>query len=79
MAIEKTFVEERKTGKHLSEILDTWHKVPVPLPTYYDHYNDMLVWCLENSQGKFYTSNGQIIYFQLEKDATVFALKWGSK
>ena len=68
-----------ETESTVTKILDTWHCISVPLPTYYDHYNDMLVWALEHAEDKFYIANGKYVYFKQESDATMFALKWGSQ
>lgn len=42
-------------------------------------YNEKLTWCLEHCQNKFRDfshNNGRSWYFQNEKDATMFAMRW---
>jgi hypothetical protein len=42
-------------------------------------YGDILTWCLEHCRGKFRDlkhGDGFIWYFELEEDATMFALRW---
>ena len=62
--------------ERLLALLQTYHHIA----TYRDHdFNEKLVWCLENCQGKFrdiQTSDHRIWYFENEKDAALFALKW---
>lgn len=61
----------------LMALLKTWH----PIYTQDDAlYNEKLVWCLEKCQDKFRDIrhfDTRVWYFQNEKDAAVFALKWG--
>lgn len=63
--------------ERLIALLKTWN----PVTTRDDEeFNDKLVWCLENCQGKFRdirTFDARIWYFQNEMDASMFALKWG--
>jgi hypothetical protein len=62
--------------ERLLALLQTYHHIS----TYRDQdFNEKLVWCLENCQGKFRdikTSDHRIWYFENEKDAALFALKW---
>lgn len=62
--------------ERLMALLETYHHIA----TYRDHdFNEKLVWCLEHCQGKFRdirTFDHRIWYFENEKDAAMFALKW---
>lgn len=62
--------------ERLLALLKTYHHIP----TYRDHdFNEKLVWCLEHCQGKFrdiFTIDHRVWYFENEKDAAMFALKW---
>jgi hypothetical protein len=61
----------------LLELLDTYHRVYIEIPT--DQFGDMLTWCLKHCQGKFRDlkhGDGVAWYFEKEKDATLFALRW---
>lgn len=62
--------------ERLIALLQTYHHIA----TYRDHdFNEKLVWCLEHCQDKFrdiQTSDHRIWYFENEKDAALFALKW---
>jgi hypothetical protein len=60
----------------LMALLKTWNSVTTQDD---EEYNDKLVWCLENCQDKFRdirTFDSRIWYFQNEKDAAMFALRW---
>lgn len=60
----------------LMALLKTWNTVTTQDD---EEYNDKLVWCLENCQDKFRdirTFDSRIWYFQNEKDAAMFALRW---
>jgi hypothetical protein len=63
--------------ERLIALLKTWN----PIPTQEDSkYNDKLVWCLEHCEDKFRDIchfDTRVWYFQNEKDAAMFALKWG--
>ena len=61
----------------LVALLKTWYHIDTQDDQY---YNDKLVWCLEQCQGKFRDLrqfDTRIWYFQNEKDAAMFALRWG--
>jgi hypothetical protein len=63
----------------LKKLLETYHKVHLPKSISSDIYGDVLTWCLEHSQGKFRDlkeGDGMDWYFEIEQDATMFALKW---
>lgn len=67
-------------SKHdqLLTLLETYHRVHVEKNNR-DTYGDTLTWCLKNCQGKFRDlkhGDGMYWYFELEQDATMFALKW---
>ena len=62
-------------GKIEQAIAD-WHVINTH-NEYYSNEN-MLVWALKNCQGKFY-HRGNRFWFHDEKDATMFALKYGSE
>lgn len=71
-----------RTGEHISQdeklmgLLSTYY--PVSLETD-DDYSTKLSWCLEHCQNKFRDirhAESRIWYFQNEKDASLFALKW---
>lgn len=57
----------------VTEIIKDWHTVK----TVNEFYSNekMLVWALQNCQGKFY-HRGNRWWFYNEQDATVFALKY---
>jgi hypothetical protein len=63
--------------EQLMALLKTWN----PISTQDDaEYNDKLMWCLETCQGKFRDIryfDSRVWYFQSEKDAAMFALRWG--
>ena len=50
-----------------------WHTI-ITSNEYYSN-EKMLVWALENCQGKFY-HRGNKFWFHNNKDATIFALKY---
>lgn len=62
--------------ERLFALLQTYHHIA----TYQDYnFKEKLIWCLENCQGKFRdikTSDHRTWYFENEKDAALFALKW---
>ena len=62
--------------ERLLALLQTYHHIA----TYRDQdFNEKLIWCLEQCQGKFrdiQTSDHRIWYFESERDAALFALKW---
>ena len=72
-------------SKHdqLMTLLETYHKVHID-PTEnskggWENYGDTLSWCLKHCQGKFRDvkqGDGLDWYFEIEEDATIFALKW---
>ena len=62
----------------LLELLETYHRVEVQSPDR-DIYGDTLSWCLKNCRGKFRDlkhGDNMIWYFEVEEDATLFALRW---
>ena len=63
--------------ERLMALLNTWN----PITTQEDsEYNDKLVWCLETCRDKFRDIryfDTRVWYFQNEKDAAMFALRWG--
>jgi hypothetical protein len=64
--------------EQLMSLLETYHKVRLGEGVD-SKYGDMLTWGLEHCQGKFRDirhSDGLDWYFELEADATLFALKW---
>jgi hypothetical protein len=59
----------------LMKLLETYH--PVKLQD--EDFPEKLTWCLENCQNKFRDLNidgYRVWYFENEKDATMFAMKW---
>lgn len=59
----------------LMKLLETYH--PVKLQD--EDFPEKLTWCLENCQNKFRDLNidgYRVWYFENEKDATIFAMKW---
>ena len=68
-------------SKHdrLLDLLETYHKISIEKITDPKAYGDLLSWCLEHCRGKFRDlrhGDGYIWYFELEEDATMFALRW---
>ena len=54
-----------------------WYMITLPDPTY--KWEDLKVWCQQQQgRGKFYTGtySRNVWYFELEKDASWFCLKW---
>jgi hypothetical protein len=65
-----------KTDSRLMELLESYHSV---LITNDIEFSEKLTWCLEHCQSKFRDlsdQNGRVWYFENEKDATLFAMKW---
>lgn len=70
------YSEDLKKHDQLMALLNTYHKVQL---NENETYPEKLTWCLEKCQGKFRDikyGDGMLWYFELETDATVFALKW---
>jgi hypothetical protein len=70
------FSEDLKKHDQLMNLLQTYHKVQL---SDNERYPEKLTWCLEKCQGKFRDikhGDGMLWYFELEVDATMFALKW---
>lgn len=70
------YSEDLKKHEKLMTLLDTYHKVHL-LDT--DNYAEKLTWCLEHCQSKFRdikNGEGMYWYFEMEEDASMFALKW---
>ena len=70
--------EDVKILQHdrLMNLLESWYGVPLVI---HDDYEDKLCWCMEHCIGKFrdvVRSDKRVWYFQNEKDATMFAMKW---
>jgi hypothetical protein len=62
--------------ERLMDLLATYH--PVVLDEE-GNYSERLTWCLEHCQSKFRDikmTKGRVWFFQNEKDATMFAMKW---
>jgi hypothetical protein len=60
----------------LMELLENYHKVHLLENA---DYAEKLSWCLEHCQSKFRDikhGDGMYWYFELEEDATMFALRW---
>jgi hypothetical protein len=60
----------------LMELLQSYHKV---LISDNSQYPEKLSWCLEHCRSKFRDikhNDGMYWYFELEEDATMFALRW---
>jgi hypothetical protein len=65
-----------KSDSRLMELLESYHSV---LITNDIEFSEKLTWCLEHCQSKFRDlsdQNGRVWYFENEKDATLFAMKW---
>lgn len=63
----------------LMNLLNTYHKVHLKKTASSENYGDTLTWCLEHCKGKFRDikqGDGLDWYFEIEEDATMFALKW---
>jgi hypothetical protein len=61
--------------QRLMKLLDSYF----PIATSDDQYPEKLTWCLEHCQNKFRDikmSEGRVWYFQNDKDASMFALRW---
>lgn len=64
------------TDNQLWDILKDYHVVRLQGD---DNFNDKLSWCLENCQNKFRDireNSYRAWYFENEKDATIFAMRW---
>jgi len=64
--------------ERLMNLLSTYHKVKLED----DDFPERLTWCLENCEHKFRDLSDMGMrswYFENEKDATMFALKWSSE
>ena len=65
-----------KADERLMELLGTYHAVHVSNDI---EFSEKLTWCLEHCQSKFRDlseQHGRVWYFENEKDATMFAMKW---
>jgi len=64
------------TEEKLRKLLESYH----PVSTHKDEdFSEKLCWCLEHCQGKFRDLkllSHRVWYFQIEQDASMFALKW---
>lgn len=70
-----------ENDKKLMKLLSSYHKVSLGEANY-NHFAEMLHWCLENCESKFrdipnMRYNRRDWYFEKERDAIMFALKWG--
>jgi len=64
--------------ERLMELLETYHKVTLED----DDFPKRLTWCLEHCQSKFRDLSEQgyrAWYFENDRDASMFALKWSSE
>ncbi len=64
----------------MRNILATYHAVPTSTEMFED-YAGRLEWCLTHCVGNFTdvrAHESRIWYFEQEKDAIMFSLKWGS-
>lgn len=71
-AIDDPIIKDER----LMDLLATYY--PVTLDEE-ENYSERLTWCLEHCQGKFRDikmAKGRVWFFQNEKDATMFAIKW---
>lgn len=73
--------KKEKPDQHdqLLDILRLYHQVPIK-SLELDTYRSQFEWCFDHCEGKFRDlswGEGAIWYFEYEKDAVVFALKWG--
>lgn len=70
------YSEDLKKHDKLMSLLETYHKVHLHS---IDNYPEKLAWCFEHCNGKFRDikhGDGMYWYFQLEQDASMFAIKW---
>lgn len=77
-----TWISKAQKAEHdltqddrLMKLLETYH--PVKLQD--EEFPEKLTWCLEHCQNKFRDLNidgYRVWYFENEKDATMFAMKW---
>lgn len=68
--------------KKLMSMLRNYYKVSLRESDNRESFSELLCWCFENCKGKFrdipdMRYNRREWYFEFEKDATMFALKWG--
>jgi hypothetical protein len=80
MGLVKAKVGEHhlNTDERLMNLLSTYHRVKLDD----DDFAERLTWCLENCQNKFRDLSEmgyRAWYFENERDAAMFALKWGSE
>ncbi len=69
-----------KDAGTMRNILATYHAVPTSMEMFED-YAGRLEWCLTHCGGNFtdvQAHESRIWYFEQEKDAIMFSLKWGS-
>jgi len=48
-----------------------------PATPWYQGWSPCMDWCQKNCQGQWYYQTEGVFDFELEKDATMFMLKWG--
>ena len=73
--VSNPYDHQLASDEKLMALLKTY--TPVKLPD--TVFSQKLTWCLEHCQSKFRdisTSGERVWYFELEGDATLFALKW---
>jgi hypothetical protein len=66
---------ELRVDGRLMDLLSTYHSIILKD----DDFPEKLTWCLEHCQNKFRDlsdPNGRAWYFQNEKDAAMFAMRW---
>ena len=64
----------------LGHIIETFHKVP-GIPYVDTLFAEHLEWCLDHCKGQFMdvrVQESRTWFFEIESDAIMFALKWGS-
>jgi hypothetical protein len=67
--------EHLKVDQKLMDLLSRYHIIVLSD----SDFSEKLTWCLEHCQNKFRDlsdPNGRAWYFQNEKDAAMFALRW---
>lgn len=76
MAVQYSKDSADFTEEKLRKLLESYH----PVSTHNDeNFNEKLCWCLEHCQGKFRDLkmlSHRVWFFQIEQDASMFALKW---
>ena len=77
MNIRSFYNSDISSHEKLMALLNEWHRINVPDEK---KFAEKLAWCLEHCESKFRDIKSSDVgidwYFESEKDATMFAMKW---